>query len=520
MPVFPRQAASCSTHRPWAYVPTHLLQHSPVGPVQSRLYSSQAGGRGADDPDRLATKSLISAGDPIQDEGKASTAASLVKSLGFQSLSALFTQPSAKRYSRPGQSISAIEPVPTQTDEPIRAEILPESTRPIDGGLHPVSPLGVEAGDSARSLAKETSDTDISAVSQASGDRDDKMNKNAPHSANSAESSLVGKNDMRSVVRTIPGPLIRTHAVAGELEHLENLGPKETTQTIVRQRRLRRRRAQLLALQQERKAQAGHNKPHWLGVTAQKGNAQNASPQPTSTGTPAWGVAAAGADVGQASEAIKDDSQSSRFRKVTFSQTQSQKPAAQNDQISGAPAPTTSLTHVGASGEAHMVDVMAKPSTHRVATAHGFVRFSNPEPFRLISENSNKKGDVLGTARIAGIMAAKRCADLIPLCHPLVISKVTVDVRLNPPMATSPLIKGQCDHGAVTVEATVECFGPTGVEMEALTAASVACLTVYDMCKAVDRMMNMNNVRVVFKDGGRSGKFTYKKWVDDKSRRE
>jgi cyclic pyranopterin phosphate synthase len=153
------------------------------------------------------------------------------------------------------------------------------------------------------------------------------------------------------------------------------------------------------------------------------------------------------------------------------------------------------LTHLDAEGNAHMVDVSEKHVTSRSATAKATVEMQ-PETLRLILEGKAKKGDVIATARIAGIMAAKRTHELIPLCHPLMISKVTVDFA--PDEATS----------SIGVSATVKVEGKTGVEMEALTACSVACLTLYDMCKAVDRGMKITNLRLVEKSGGKSGHFT------------
>ncbi|KAM3500880.1 hypothetical protein MY10362_006019 [Beauveria mimosiformis] len=152
------------------------------------------------------------------------------------------------------------------------------------------------------------------------------------------------------------------------------------------------------------------------------------------------------------------------------------------------------LTHVSETGSAHMVSIAGKAVTARVATAACTVRFSNDVAPRLIRTNQLKKGDVLGVARVAGIMAAKRTPDLIPLCHPIAVSRVSVDVVLG-------------DGRSVEVRATVECDGKTGVEMEALTAASTAALTVYDMCKAVDKGMVVDGLRVVLKDGGKSGRW-------------
>ncbi len=154
----------------------------------------------------------------------------------------------------------------------------------------------------------------------------------------------------------------------------------------------------------------------------------------------------------------------------------------------------TALTHFDAEGRAVMVDVSAKLETDRTATANVRV-VMQPATLALILSGQAKKGDVIGVARLAGIMASKRTADLIPLCHPLPISAVTVDLQAAP------------DRTGVDVSATVRTTGRTGVEMEALTAASVAALTVYDMCKAVDRGMRIDGLRVTHKDGGASGAF-------------
>ena len=150
------------------------------------------------------------------------------------------------------------------------------------------------------------------------------------------------------------------------------------------------------------------------------------------------------------------------------------------------------LTHFDAQGHAHMVDVSAKPVTARVAVAEGLVRMS-PETLALVTEGRATKGDVLGVARLAGIMAAKRTADLIPLCHPLPLTRVALD------LSADPAVPG------VRVTATVKTTGVTGVEMEALTAVSVACLTVYDMLKAVQKSMVIDGIRLLLKDGGKSG---------------
>ena len=153
------------------------------------------------------------------------------------------------------------------------------------------------------------------------------------------------------------------------------------------------------------------------------------------------------------------------------------------------------FTHLDADGKAQMVDVGGKASTERVARAQARV-FMSAETLAMIDDGSHKKGDVLSVARIAGIQAAKQCSHLIPLCHPLMLTSVTVDLALD------------AESSCVTIEATCRLSGQTGVEMEALTAASVSALTVYDMCKAVDKEMVINDVTLLEKSGGRSGHYT------------
>jgi cyclic pyranopterin monophosphate synthase len=161
------------------------------------------------------------------------------------------------------------------------------------------------------------------------------------------------------------------------------------------------------------------------------------------------------------------------------------------------PMTTSPLTHFDATGQAHMVDVGNKAETARLARAAGSI-FMKAETLALIQSGSAKKGDVLGIARIAAIQASKRTGDLIPLCHPIALTRVAADFRID------------AQHNAVHCEVTAECRGQTGVEMEALTATSVGLLTIYDMCKAVDRGMRIENVRLLEKSGGKSGH-----WLSD-----
>ena len=157
-------------------------------------------------------------------------------------------------------------------------------------------------------------------------------------------------------------------------------------------------------------------------------------------------------------------------------------------------APSSPLTHFDAQGQAHMVDVGAKPATRRTAIATGRIEMQ-PATLALIASGGSKKGDVLGVARIAAIMAAKKTSELIPLCHPLALTRVAVEFELL------------AADSAVQCTATVETVGPTGVEMEALTAVQVALLTIYDMCKAADKRMVLTGVHVLEKHGGKSGSY-------------
>ena len=156
------------------------------------------------------------------------------------------------------------------------------------------------------------------------------------------------------------------------------------------------------------------------------------------------------------------------------------------------------LTHINAAGEAHMVDVSAKAETVREARAEAYVTML-PETLAMIIDGSHHKGDVFATARIAGIQAAKRTWDLIPLCHPLMLSKVEVNLQAQP------------EHNRVRIESLCRLTGKTGVEMEALTGVSTALLTIYDMCKAMDRGMVIRDIHILEKDGGKSGHYIYQK---------
>jgi cyclic pyranopterin monophosphate synthase len=160
--------------------------------------------------------------------------------------------------------------------------------------------------------------------------------------------------------------------------------------------------------------------------------------------------------------------------------------------------PMPTLTHFDAQGQAHMVDVAAKANTHRVGIAGGRIEML-ATTLTVIEAGTAKKGDVLGIARVAGIMAAKKTSDLIPLCHPLALTRIALDFETTPASATA--------SASIYCTATVETVGPTGVEMEALAAVTVALLTIYDMCKAVDRGMTLTDCKLLEKHGGKSGSY-------------
>ena len=156
------------------------------------------------------------------------------------------------------------------------------------------------------------------------------------------------------------------------------------------------------------------------------------------------------------------------------------------------------LTHFNKDGQAHMVDVGDKAETHRIAVCEGYIQMQ-PETLQLIAEGGHKKGDVLGIARVAAIMAAKKTPDLVPLCHPLMLTRINVDFSI------------EAENNQVRCQSTVETRGQTGVEMEALTAVQIGLLTIYDMCKAVDKGMCMQGIRLLEKSGGKSGNWQYSK---------
>ncbi|KAF1364534.1 MoaC-domain-containing protein [Lizonia empirigonia] len=181
--------------------------------------------------------------------------------------------------------------------------------------------------------------------------------------------------------------------------------------------------------------------------------------------------------------------------------------------IPTSPPPQPHLSHLTPTGSAHMVNISSKAHTTRTAIAVGTVYFSNPTPLTLITANALKKGDVLSVSRIAGIMAAKKCPDIVPLCHPIPLTHVGVELRtFSADAAPAAKLPDDLGYGGVQIECTVTCTGATGVEMEALTAVMGTALSVVDMCKAVDKFQRIGDVRVVLKEGGKSGVWREESW--------
>ena len=489
-------------------IPYHMLTPSTYTSSATRAYSSKANSD-QETYHRKPQRNNVTESGPTRDEHQdrasetePSTVASIASNLGFQSLSALFHTPPVGRYSRSRQR-------PEQTEDPdfvggpatpkaveqglrhgspsqsadVHNLVQSDTTTQIGGAESPTVPIrryvGVfdgRNGDSGRSTKpnyqsnphaedgeRSARPPTIRKVQRQRSFRDDQTQAQSRGQPASGQNLPLKNLRDTSSNHTDAKPLGQENT---DVDHAEDRNfPKSAEESFTKR---------------DNRQELTHNEP--------KG-AIDPMPSTESTETPQrpWGLPT---------------------KKIPETRPQS----AEND--SGQTSPR--LTHVNSAGQAHMVDVSDKIATHRTAIAIAFVRFTNDEPFRLISENSNQKGDVLGTARIAGIMAAKRCADIIPLCHPIAISKVKVNLDLFPPwkgcIAGHGIGKQKDPHGSVSIETTVQCYGPTGVEMEALTAATAAALTVYDMCKAVDRGMTIAGTRLVYKDGGKSGKYVNSFW--------
>jgi molybdenum cofactor biosynthesis enzyme len=386
---------------------------------------------------------------------------------GFQSLGSLFPPPpSSGRYSRPKER-RAEEAVLKESEEQVPEAKLQKYNAPDASFFQPTSP----PEDTKRQTRNESvaiPGTD-STVSYPYGDRQLVRRVNKTPAENFVESSF----------HTTP---------RGRRER----GPVKRPQTTTKPRTPRERKV---------------SNP--FATTVKKVAPSDKDVAATGSNTQAWGLSQEDQDT---LDSMADPSGSPAIGKPS----NSPEPANAVESVpTTASGPT--LTHVKSSGEAHMVDVGAKPSTRRTAIAVAHIGLGT-EVYNQIVENNNKKGDVLGIARIAGIMAAKRTSDIIPLCHPLAISKAEVDVYLVPAFkATSKQKNHYWGHTypngvLVAIQARVECVGPTGVEMEALMAVQGAALTIIDMCKAVSKKLTINGAKVVYKAGGRSGVYSDERW--------
>ena len=438
-------------------IPLHLLNASPVVPGQLRHYSSESQ-RGVEEPPKKSTKDVDSS-------SRSEPGSSFASAFGFQSLKGLFYQSDPRnRYSRPRER------------------------GPVDSTSTSQSSVA-GSGDSVReyydkpwpsSTASSIGDTSYS-VPSSSGQSDQDRVSFSPGSSNAENVQSVENGDVK--ISKVPNFGLRITKHVGDADRsLSRLGA----------RRMQYARAWNIA--GESAGQKSEVEPviPW-GLPQEDSNATDSFAEPSYTLQHERKLDSPGRDSASYRALAKDQPQETETKTVANPQT---------------------LTHVNTSGEARMVDVGAKPATKRTAVASARLTFSNPEPFRLIFENTNKKGDVLGLARVAGIMGAKRTSELIPLCHPVPITKVEVDVKLLPPNSDDPMInKSIVTNGAVAIEALVECTGSTGVEMEALTAANIAAMTVFDMCKAADRLMRIQESMVVYKSGGKSGLHGYRNWA-------
>ncbi|KAK5128893.1 hypothetical protein LTR85_000226 [Meristemomyces frigidus] len=402
---------------------------------------------------------LIGGPDAQQKSGFAS-------SFGFQSLSGLFQQPPQGRYSRPREAEPKLE-MAEQYKEPATIPV----DRPAARGETTSSPGETSFFRPSGVLTQSSSQPLLPNI----------------HAAESAVASTSGQSAALPPKDVLPD--------------VESGSPTADKPQAGRHRRLIRVYAGAERMGERHtlaQGESSRRRPNPFGEAAAAHTVGRTPSKPRSVQSP-WGLSEE--DV-KTLDSITDPSASTAPVLPTSGPKVTAK-ASNNDE--------SRLTHVTSSGEAHMVDVGAKAASRRIAIATAYVAFHNPDPFRLIFENNNKKGDVLGVARIAGIMAAKRTSDMIPLCHPLAISKVEVDVKLEAPGTSSSVPRSR--NGVVGVMAQVQCVGPTGVEMEALTAATGAALTVYDMCKAVDRKMHIGHVVLRYKSGGKSGLYCERVWA-------
>lgn len=444
----------------WSRVPFHLLHTSGAPSVQARYYSSSSSGENNE------------SNHPADGQTPTQSAPSRVASaFGFQSLSSLFEQPAKARYNKPREREESEKSTDSPDPKAVSEKESPASSA-NEGNLFQRSEpsLTVMVGEGSDVPKTQDGTHTEAAATKGEPERASPVDQPSPTAQNGF--SPTGNKSTRP-----PSTRIRRHQVEES-----DWGTAQTTWV-------------------QRRANPFETRPSKMGFDSAS------TPQPPTKESP-WGLEKEGRET---VESILEPSFSLQSPSPEPLPETNQEPDAfpSPHQVPEEQLEPKSLTHVNSSGEARMVDVGAKASTKRVAIANTRVRFSNPEPLKLIIENTNKKGDVLGVARIAGIMAAKKTSDLIPLCHPIQLTKVQVNLELGLPR----VVTGGSMFGSVQILAQVECTGQTGVEMEALTAASVAALTVYDMCKAVDKDMHLGSNFVAYKSGGKNGVYAREPWA-------
>jgi molybdenum cofactor biosynthesis protein MoaC len=432
--------------------------------------------------------------------------------LGFQSLGSLFPPPPAPgRYSQPRER-RAEEAKSTVREENASRDVSQQEVTPP-----PVYGRYSQPRDKKAEGEVTEKETMPPAKAPFFGSVASEQQSNATEQAGEPTSGVftVKKHVVGNDYRDHNFKEVKWKPRLSENPHANDLARQEAGSLPVKQQdyvetssspRLRRERRVALTTKQPREARADtvvrrNNRRPAPNPVASKGPKvpPPAEPQP---GKDAWGLSKGDQTTTYSPTPAEPTSSSTADKEASKTTTTTASPASRQ------------LTHVRPTGEAHMVDVGAKPATKRTAIAIAYIRI-RPEVYKQIEENSNKKGDVLGIARIAGIMAAKRTSDIIPLCHPLALTKAEVDVYLVPANHLSA-IWPKAGHGRlVAIQTLVETVGPTGVEMEALMAAQGAALTVFDMCKALDKTMTIEGAKVVYKAGGRSGVSLDIKWKND-----
>jgi molybdenum cofactor biosynthesis protein MoaC len=429
--------------------------------------------------------------------------------LGFQSLGSLFpTPPAPGRYSRPRERRAEEEAMSSKREEKVSSGVSQQEMTPPHALGRYSQPQDKKAEEEA--AEKETIPPPkarfFGSVASEQSNAPEQAGETTSH-AFTIKKMFVDHDYKRSEGNWSGDLSEGAHANEVARQKADSLLVKhQDSAEVSSSPRLRRERRVALTTKQPREARADTvvkktNRNPARNPVASKGRKVHspAEPQPSKD---AWGL----------SQEDQTTTYSSKPAEPTNS-SPAEKGASKTTTTTASPA-SRQLTHVRPTGEAHMVDVGAKPATKRTAIAIAYIRIS-PEVYKQIEENSNKKGDVLGIARIAGIMAAKRTSDIIPLCHPLALTKAEVDVYLVPANHLSA-IWPKAGHGRlVAIQTLVETVGPTGVEMEALMAAQGAALTVFDMCKALDKTMTIEGAKVVYKAGGRSGVSLDIKWKND-----